>query len=126
MTLIRINHVQLAIPPNRDGEARRFYADLLGLREIPKPASLRARGGVWFQVGDLQLHLGVEIDFRPARKAHVAFEVPDLEAISGRCSAAGHTPRSDTAVHGRRRRFVDDPFGNRLELMGLTDAGAER
>jgi len=126
MTLLRINHVQLAIPPNREGDARRFYTDLLGLREIPKPAPLRAGGGVWFQIGDLQLHLGVEDDFRPARKAHVAFEVADLAAISTRCVAAGHIPRPNTVVGGLRRCFLDDPFGNRLELMEPTDVRADR
>ena len=117
MTLLRINHVQLAIPPNRESEARHFYGSVLGLREIPKPPVLAARGGAWFDLGDAQLHLGVEADFRPAKKAHVAFEVADLDAISARCRAAGHEPRSDGAIDGLRRCFVDDPFGNRLELM---------
>ena len=126
MTLLRINHVQLAIPPNRESEARRFYGEVLGLREIPKPAALAARGGAWFELGDVQLHLGVEADFRPARKAHVAFEVGDLDAISARCQAAGHELRSDGAIGGLRRCFVDDPFGNRLELMDAKCEGGAR
>ena len=117
MTLLRINHVQLAIPPHREPEARQFYGDVLGLQEVPKPAALAARGGAWFELGDLQIHLGVETDFRPAKKAHVAFEVDDLDGLSARCRAAGHEPRPDGAVDGLRRCFVDDPFGNRLELI---------
>ena len=94
MTILRINHVQLAMPRGREDEARRFYGEVLGLREIPKPVALAARGGVWFALGDAQLHLGVDVDFRPARKAHLAFEVGDLDSIAARCGAAGHTPRS--------------------------------
>ena len=117
MALLRINHVQLAIPPARESEARRFYGDILGLREIPKPPALAARGGAWFELGDVQLHLGVETDFRPAKKAHVAFEADDLDSIAARCRAAAHEPRSDGAIEGLRRFFVDDPFGNRLEIL---------
>ncbi len=125
MAILRINHVQLAIPRDREAEARRFYGDVLGLREIAKPAALVARGGAWFALGDVQLHLGVEADFRPARKAHVAFEVDDLDSIAARCRAAGHEPRVDSAVAGLRRCFVDDPFGNRLELMQARLPGRE-
>ena len=117
MAPVRINHVQLAMPPARESEARHFYGDVLGLKEIPKPPALAARGGAWFELGDVQLHLGVEADFRPAKKAHVAIEVDDLDSIAARCRAAAREPRSDGAVEGRRRFFVDDPFGNRLEIM---------
>jgi catechol 2,3-dioxygenase-like lactoylglutathione lyase family enzyme len=125
MTILRINHVQLAMPRDREAEARRFYGDVLGLREISKPAALVARGGAWFELGDVQLHLGVEADFRPARKAHVAFEVDDLDSIAVRCRAAGHEPRFDSAAAGLRRCFVDDPFGNRVELMEPDRPGQE-
>jgi len=117
VAILRINHVQLAIPPDRERDARRFYGDVLGLPELEKPAALAARGGAWFDLGAVQLHLGVEADFRPARKAHVAFDVGDFDAIVARCRDAGHEPRVDRAVPGVRRCFVDDPFGNRLELM---------
>lgn len=123
MTILRINHVQLAMPRGREDDARRFYGDVLGLRELPKPAVLAGRGGAWFELGDAQLHLGVDVDFRPAKKAHVAFEVCDLDSIAARCRAAGYDPRSDDDVSGLRRCYVDDPFGNRLELIeGRTPA----
>jgi catechol 2,3-dioxygenase-like lactoylglutathione lyase family enzyme len=121
MTILRINHVQLAMPRGLESEARRFYGEVLGLREIPKPPALAARGGVWFELGDAQLHLGVDADFRPAKKAHVAFEVTDLDSAIVRCQGAGHEPRSDDNIHGLRRFFVDDSFGNRLELMEASD-----
>lgn len=117
MTILRLNHVQLAMPPGAEEHARRFYGGVLGLREIPKPASLAGRGGAWFDLGSTQLHLGVEADFRPSRKAHVAFEVDDMDAVAARCRSAGYEPRADDHVPGLRRFFVHDPFGNRLELM---------
>jgi catechol 2,3-dioxygenase-like lactoylglutathione lyase family enzyme len=121
MTILRINHVQLAMPRGLENEARRFYGEVLGLREIPKPPALAVRGGVWFELGDAQLHLGVDADFRPAKKTHVAFEVADLDSAMVRCQAAGHEPRSDDSIQGLRRFFVDDSFGNRLELMEAAD-----
>jgi len=125
MTILRFNHVQLAMPRGVEEQARRFYSDVLGLHEIPKPVSLAARGGAWFELGGAQLHLGVEADFLPAKKAHVAFDVDDLDALAARCRAAGYEPRPDERVPGMRRFFVDDPFGNRLELVeaGGSEAG---
>ena len=117
MPIRRIDHVQLAMPRAEEAAARRFYGEVLGLREIPKPQALAGRGGVWFELGDTQLHLGVDPDFRPAKKAHVGFEVSDLDAIAGRCRAAGHETRADDNLPHRRRFFVDDAFGNRLELI---------
>ena len=117
MTILRLNHVQLAMPLGLEEQARRFYSDVLGLYEIPKPSGLAGRGGAWFDLGGAQLHLGVEADFRPAKKAHVAFDVADLDALAARCQAAGYEPRPDNRVPGMRRFFVDDPFGNRLELV---------
>jgi catechol 2,3-dioxygenase-like lactoylglutathione lyase family enzyme len=122
MAILRIDHVQLAMPRGLEGEARRFYGEVLGLREIAKPAALAARGGVWFELGDAQLHLGVEADFRPAKKAHVAFDVEDLDSVIARCRAAGHDPRSDDNLPGRRRFFVEDSFGNRLELIEASES----
>ena len=117
MVILRINHVQLAMPRGLEDEARRFYGGVLGLREIPKPAALAARGGAWFELGDAQLHLGVDPEFRPAKKAHVAFDVEDLDSLSARCQDAGYALRRDDQIPGQRRFFVEDPFGNRLEVV---------
>jgi catechol 2,3-dioxygenase-like lactoylglutathione lyase family enzyme len=116
---MELDHVQLAAPPACEDEARRFYAELLGLEEIPKPEPLRARGGVWFQLGRGQLHIGVEDPFRPARKAHPALWVtPErLEALAARLSAAGVALQWDAELPGVRRFYVEDHWGNRLELM---------
>ncbi|HEX4376715.1 MAG TPA: VOC family protein [Steroidobacteraceae bacterium] len=116
MSIRRIDHVQLAMPHGEEASARRFYGDVLGLKEIPKPAALAGRGGVWYELGDTQLHLGIDPDFRAAKKAHVGFEVGDLDAMAERCRSAGHEPRPDGNLD-RRRFFVDDAFGNRLELI---------
>jgi hypothetical protein len=89
MTVIAIEHVQLAMPPGREGEAHAFYAGLLGIPEVPKPAHLAARGGAWFEAGEVKVHLGVEEDFRPARKAHPAFVATGLEELVARCARQG-------------------------------------
>lgn len=112
-----IHHVQIAAPPECEEAARRFYGDLLGLEEIPKPPHLAARGGVWFRCGGLELHIGVEQDFRPARKAHVALEVTDLEAWRRRLQEQGAAVVEDAPLPGFRRLYTADPFGNRLELL---------
>ncbi|HSK39291.1 MAG TPA: VOC family protein [Arenibaculum sp.] len=116
-----IHHVQVAIPAAGDAAARRFYGDVLGLREIEKPEPLRARGGVWYQTGTLQLHLGIDPDFTPATKAHVALEVADLDVARCRCVEAGHPVREDAELPGYARFFVDDPFGNRVEILQRVD-----
>jgi catechol 2,3-dioxygenase-like lactoylglutathione lyase family enzyme len=112
-----IDHVQLAMPPGREEDARRFYGDPLGLPERPKPPGLAARGGVWFESPTVKIHLGVEADFRPARKAHPALLVRDLRALVAVLKAAGHAVTEDGPVDGRDRVYVDDPFGNRIELI---------
>ena len=117
MTIIAIDHVQLAMPAGREQEARDFYSALLGLSESPKPPELAARGGAWFESSGVKLHLGVEQDFRPARKAHPGLLVDDLEALASRLRATGATLVADDALPGQARYFVDDPFGNRLELL---------
>jgi catechol 2,3-dioxygenase-like lactoylglutathione lyase family enzyme len=89
MTILRFNHVQLAMPRGLEEQARRFYSDVLGLHEVPKPLSLAARGGAWFDLGGAQLHLGVEADFAPTKKAHVAFDVDNLDALATRCRQRG-------------------------------------
>ena len=117
MTLTRIDHVQLAMPPGGEDAARGFYRDLLGMREEAKPAELAARGGCWFRDGAVRLHLGVEADFRPARKAHPALRVSGFEALIAALRRADCPVREDGDFEGAARVYVDDPFGNRLELI---------
>jgi catechol 2,3-dioxygenase-like lactoylglutathione lyase family enzyme len=112
-----IDHVQLAMPAGREDDARRFYTGLLGLPERAKPPALAARGGAWFESARVKIHLGVEADFRPARKAHPALRVRDLRALVAILRAGGHEVVDDGPVEGRDRVYVDDPFGNRIELI---------
>ena len=121
MRVTRIEHVQLAMPSGGEDLARGFYSGILGIPETPKPAHLAKRGGCWFERGDLKLHLGVEADFRAARKAHVALLVKELSALSARLEASGFTPRNEEPLEGYHRIYVDDPFGNRIELMEKRD-----
>jgi catechol 2,3-dioxygenase-like lactoylglutathione lyase family enzyme len=106
---VRIDHVQVAAPPGCEEDARAFYGGVLGLREVEKPDALRDRGGVWFE----HLHVGVEEGFRPARKAHPALLVEDLDALAARIGDV----EWDDAVPGVRRFYARDPFGNRLEFL---------
>lgn len=117
MTVLRLDHVQIAAPTGSEGAARRFYGELLGLPEVTKPAPLLARGGAWFQVGLHQLHVGIEEPFVPARKAHPAFAVDDLDELAGRLKAANVSVTWDQALPEVRRFFAFDPFGNRLEFL---------
>jgi catechol 2,3-dioxygenase-like lactoylglutathione lyase family enzyme len=117
MKVIGIDHIQVAAPPDGEQAARRFYGELLGLEEIPKPPVLAVRGGVWFRCGAQQIHIGIEQDFRPARKAHPALLVSDLAALEATLVSAGHEVRPAEEVPGIRRAFVSDPFGNRVELI---------
>src|SRR4051794_8616497 len=117
MTILALNHVQLAMPPGGEHEARLFYAGLLGLSEVPKPANLAGRGGLWFERGEVRVHLGVETDFRPARKAHPAFLVDDLSGLIKSLGSAGVAPTRDEPLEGFERVYISDPFGNRIELM---------
>ncbi|MBN9434889.1 MAG: VOC family protein [Bosea sp.] len=117
MPIVGLDHVQIAMPRGAEALAREFYGGLLGLAEIPKPVNLAKRGGVWFALGDRQLHLGVEEPFNSARKAHPAFRVDDLESLRGRLRAAGHQPVEDEPLPGYRRFYLADPFGNRLEFL---------
>jgi catechol 2,3-dioxygenase-like lactoylglutathione lyase family enzyme len=117
MPLKAIDHVQLAMPAHEEERARAFYSGVLGLREQPKPANLAKRGGVWFEGGTLRVHLGVEEDFRPAKKAHPAFLVEGLQDILEQCKRTGYKIIKDEPLEGYDRVYVYDPFGNRLELM---------
>lgn len=120
MKILGFDHVQIVAPPGAEDTARRFYGTLLGLIEIPKPDVLAKRGGVWFQCGDHQLHVGIEAGFVPARKAHPALVVDGLEELEQRLKVAGHEVKEGEELPGVVRRFVNDPFGNRIELIGWT------
>ena len=117
MSIIGIDHVQLAMPPGREDDARAFYGKLLGLPEKPKPEELAKRGGVWFESGEVKIHLGVEADFRPARKAHPALLVQDLRSLVARLREAGTEVKDDLSLPETSRAYVSDPFGNRIELV---------
>jgi len=112
-----VDHVQLAAPPGSEDLLRAYYVDVLGMTEIPKPPVLAARGGCWFRAGAVQLHLGIEDDFRPARKAHPGLRVTDISAYAARLEARGAMVRWDSGLPGRRRFYSDDPVGNRLEFV---------
>jgi catechol 2,3-dioxygenase-like lactoylglutathione lyase family enzyme len=112
-----IDHVQLAMPRGGEETARKFFIDLLGMVEMPKPAELAKRGGCWFASGDVQIHLGVEEDFRAAKKAHPALRCGAYEEMTSRLRTAGMDVRDDTSIPGVRRCHFMDPFGNRIELV---------
>jgi catechol 2,3-dioxygenase-like lactoylglutathione lyase family enzyme len=116
---IRLDHAQIAAPPGCEAEARRFFGNVVGLREVEKPEPLRGRGGVWFAVGDRQLHIGVETEFTPARKAHPAFSLPaaDLDLLAARFADSGVAVEWDSALPGERRFYCQDPWGNRIEFL---------
>ena len=126
MTVLGIDHVQVAAPPGCEEEARAFYGGLLGLEELPKPEPLRGRGGVWFRAGAQELHVGVEEPFAPARKAHPGLVVDDLDALESALAEAGVRLERDTSIEGTARGHVADPFGNRLELREVPPAVAVR
>ncbi len=114
-----LHHVQVACPKGGEGPVRAFYGDLLGLDEVAKPPELAKRGGVWFRGEGYELHVGVEDPFAPARKAHPAFLVDDLDALAQRLEASGFVVTWDANFPGYRRFHLADPHGNRVELLGL-------
>jgi catechol 2,3-dioxygenase-like lactoylglutathione lyase family enzyme len=120
IAVLGIDHVQVAAPPGSEAQARSFYGEVLGLAEVGKPEALRARGGVWFQCGSQQLHVGIAEPFAPASKAHPALAVAagDLDQLAARLAESGCTVRWDDAIRGIRRFFTADPWGNRIELVG--------
>lgn len=117
MAITALHHVQLAMPRGSEDEARAFYVDVLGFTEIPKPPNLAKRGGLWLNSGAADVHLGVEDDFRPAKKAHPALLVDNLDEIRRVCEAAGAMLTIDEPLEGYDRAYVADPFGNRIELL---------
>jgi len=124
--IVGLDHVQLAMPAGREEDARRFYGELLGMAEVAKPPPLDARGGCWFESPGAIVHLGVEEPFAPARKAHPAFRVADLEASRRALEAAGAPVVPDDSLPHVRRLYTADPFGNRIELMQDGDGFGQR
>ncbi|HNP86841.1 MAG TPA: VOC family protein [Kouleothrix sp.] len=124
MEITGIDHVQLAMPAGREAEARAFYGGLLGLPELTKPVPLQARGGCWFAIPGSQLHMGVEAEFLPQRKAHPALLVRDLEACRAELAATGVPIVPDATLPNVRRFYASDPFGNRLEFIQEGDGFA--
>ena len=112
-----IDHVQLAMPKGEEDAARRFYQGLLGMRELTKPPELAKRGGCWFESGNVQIHLGVEDDFRPAKKAHPALRCANYAELTSRLHQAGIEIIPDNALPGTTRCYIHDCFGNRIELI---------
>ncbi len=109
--------MQVAAPPGSEAQARAYFVGVLGMTEMVKPPNLAARGGIWLDFGQTQLHVGIESPFRPVEKAHPAFEVDDLEALRRRLTARGIETWEDETFPGRRRFYSRDPFGNRLEFL---------
>jgi catechol 2,3-dioxygenase-like lactoylglutathione lyase family enzyme len=117
--VVRIDHVQIAAPEGCEAAAREFYGTLLGMKELEKPPVLRARGGCWFQCGEHQLHIGVERDFRPAKKAHPAFAVSNLDELHEALKGRGIEVVDDANLPGEHRFYAEDPWGNRLEFIEI-------
>ncbi|MGH6883960.1 VOC family protein [Hypericibacter sp.] len=117
MRVVSLDHIHLAMPAGREAEAHAFYEGLLGIPEMTKPPHLAARGGAWFERGALKIHLGVDRNFTPARKAHPGLLVEDLPALIATLTAAGVAVNAEEPLEGYIRVYVDDPFGNRIELM---------
>ena len=117
MPVRHIDHILIAMPAGGEQEGRAFYGGILGMSEKAKPPVLAARGGCWFTIGALEVHLGVEENFVPARKAHPAFIVDDLAGMVEKAVKSGYTVTADEPLEGCDRRHVNDPFGNRIELI---------
>jgi len=117
MTFDRLHHMQMTMPRGQEQAARAFYVDVLGMVEIDKPPALAARGGAWFRSGGVELHLGVEDDFRPSRKGHPGILVTDLDEVVRRLQSTGQDVSWDAEFPGFRRVYASDPFGNRMEFL---------
>ncbi|MFS0575664.1 VOC family protein [Sporosarcina sp. 179-K 3D1 HS] len=112
-----IDHIQFAAPAGTEEQARQFYGELLGLEEIPKPKNLIGRGGCWFRCGLQEVHIGIQQDFIPAKKAHPGFSVDALDELKTRLEQAGYVISEEPPIDGRSRFFTHDPFGNRIEFL---------
>lgn len=124
MEILGVEHVQLAMPDGGEPVARKFYRDLLGLREVPKPAELQGRGGAWFESSHIKIHLGIEKDFRPAKKAHPALLVSGIEQLQQTLKNEAVTIEDGEQIEGYTRFFAFDPFGNRIEFLeAITSTG---
>lgn len=115
--VLGLDHMQIAIPVGGEASAIAFYGGVLGLTQLPKPEPLASRGGCWFQAGPVQIHLGVEVEFLAAKKAHPALIVSGLDDLVAALRAAGHEVRAGATIDGVTQTFTDDPFGNRIELV---------
>lgn len=115
--LTGIDHIQIAAPPESEDKARKFYGELLGMEEIPKPENLKGRGGCWFLCGSQEVHIGIQQDFMPAKKAHPGFTVNALEQLKLRFEEANYPFSEELPIEGRSRFFTHDPFGNRIEFL---------
>jgi catechol 2,3-dioxygenase-like lactoylglutathione lyase family enzyme len=113
----KIDHIQLAAPKGCEGLAREFFSGVLGLTEVEKPQELKKRGGAWFEFGSYQLHIGVEEPFLPAKKAHPAFVIENIEELKTHLKEQKVPFREDDNVPGANRIHLNDPFGNRLEIL---------
>ncbi|MFZ3579712.1 VOC family protein [Virgibacillus sp. DJP39] len=114
---IDIDHLQLAAPVGGEDKAREFFVDLLGFKEVEKPELLRKNGGVWFEAGKINLHIGMEENFVPAKRAHPAFQVDNIESLKGYLKEKNIIVKVDNRLPGANRFYLDDPFGNRLEFL---------
>jgi len=115
-----IDHVQLAAPKGSEATAKHFFGEILGFQEIEKPEMLKKRGGVWFQFSNYQIHIGIEEPFEPAKKAHPAFQVENLEALKIHLNKNEVSYIVDTDLPGANRIYLHDPFGNRIEILEWT------
>lgn len=116
-----IDHVQIAAPKGSEDEARNFFIDVIGMKEIPKPSNLAKKGGVWFKCGNHQLHIGIQEDFFPAKKAHPAFHVENIEDLRNKIQKSGFVTDPGDTLEGANRFYVNDPFGNRIEFIKWSD-----
>jgi catechol 2,3-dioxygenase-like lactoylglutathione lyase family enzyme len=123
MSIVGLHHAQITVPKGAEDEAREFYCDVLGLKEIEKPASLRGRGGLWLQVGDRQVHIGTEAGFdRLTTKSHLAYQVSDINFWRERLEVNGVLPLDSVPIEGFQRFEARDPFGNRIEMIQAVES----
>ena len=117
MKILKIDHIQLAMPAGEEDVATSFYDGVLGLTRVAKPEHLARRGGCWFESADVKIHLGVEEGFTPARKAHPALLIDDLDALGEKLLSFGYQHYTDQPLEGYKRFYANDPFGNRIEFL---------